>query len=134
FNAIGYHFVIGIDGLIEPGRPLATAGAHAVNFNARSIGVCLIGSDRFTWSQWRSLEELITRLRGEFPKARILGHRDLPRVAKECPGFDVREWLARGMRPADGEIFEESPTSGHHPLPGGEEPNRDPMAPPIRTS
>jgi hypothetical protein len=33
---------------------------------------------------------LIRELKARFPKARILGHRDLPGVRKECPCYDVR--------------------------------------------
>ena len=30
FNSIGYHYVIGIDGTIQSGRPVSVAGAHCV--------------------------------------------------------------------------------------------------------
>jgi len=30
-----------------------------------------------------------------YPKAKILGHRDLPGVRKACPCFDVRKWWER---------------------------------------
>ncbi len=33
---------------------------------------------------------LIRDLLKRFPKARILGHRDLPEVRKACPSYDVR--------------------------------------------
>ena len=40
---IGYHYVIRRDGTIEPGRPEWMIGAHCVNHNAHSIGVCYEG-------------------------------------------------------------------------------------------
>lgn len=105
---IGYHFVIKRDGAIEVGRPLKTAGAHAVNHNANSIGVCLVGgldakgkaSATFLREQYETLEALLNELRAEFPNTAILGHRDLPKVAKECPSFNVRTWCtSRGIDP-----------------------------------
>ena len=37
---IGYHYVIRRNGEIEPGRPEWMVGAHCVNHNSHSIGVC----------------------------------------------------------------------------------------------
>lgn len=97
----GYHFYIRRDGLIEEGRPLTMAGAHAKGHNAHSIGICLIGGvnkkqkpeDNFTDAQWNSLEALYRMLDHEYPGARHLGHRDLPKVNKACPSFDVQTKL-----------------------------------------
>ncbi len=43
WNGIGYHYVIRRDGQIEPGRPEWMVGAHCVNHNAHSIGICYEG-------------------------------------------------------------------------------------------
>ena len=40
---IGYHYVIRRDGTIEPGRPEWMVGAHCLNHNAHSIGICYEG-------------------------------------------------------------------------------------------
>ena len=40
---IGYHYVIRRNGEIEPGRPEWMVGAHCVNHNSHSIGVCYEG-------------------------------------------------------------------------------------------
>ena len=40
FADIGYHYVIGLNGEIRPGRSEAIAGAHCTGHNSRSIGVC----------------------------------------------------------------------------------------------
>ena len=40
---IGYHYVIRRDGSIEKGRPEWMIGAHCVNHNAHSIGICYEG-------------------------------------------------------------------------------------------
>lgn len=62
-RSIGYHWVIGLDGVILPGRHPAEVGAHAAGFNANSLGVCLVGGlerhAQYTPAQWRSLELLV---------------------------------------------------------------------------
>ena len=40
---IGYHYVVRRNGEIEPGRPEYMVGAHCLNHNAHSIGVCYEG-------------------------------------------------------------------------------------------
>lgn len=98
WNGIGYHRVIALDGTVEPGRPMERAGSHAVGFNATSIGVCYIGGvaadgktpkDTRTPAQKAALLAELKVLKAKFPKAKIMGHRDLPRVAKACPSFDA---------------------------------------------
>lgn len=101
WSDVGYHFIIRRNGIIENGRPLERAGAHVKNFNSNSIGICLVGGlnasgageNNFTIEQFSSLETLLKSLKGKFPNAQILGHRDFPKVAKECPCFDVRDWV-----------------------------------------
>lgn len=101
FIRIGYHFVIRRDGTIEKGREISEPGAHARGWNHRSIGICLVGGlkpdgktpeDNFTVEQWDSLAEVLRDLRVVFPNTDIVGHRDLPGVAKACPCFDVAQW------------------------------------------
>ncbi len=114
--AIGYHFVISPNGAVATGRHFDEIGAHAQGFNSKSIGICLIGTDQFTRAQWKSLEKnvcgLVTDIvllqetkDSEIP--RVLGHRDLPDVRKECPGFSVAEWRTHQMRPLPGHILDE---------------------------
>ena len=101
WSDIGYHQVIRRNGAIELGRPLHVSGAHAKGFNARSVGVCLVGGidnsgkaeNNFTVEQMESLVVTLDYWRRIYPKAEVLGHRDLPGVAKACPSFDVRKWL-----------------------------------------
>jgi N-acetyl-anhydromuramyl-L-alanine amidase AmpD len=118
FFAVGYHYVVRRDGTVEKGRPEDQPGAHAVGYNEKSIGVCLVGGvehfdknrnkrreqdefvarDNFTPAQKSSLATLLKDLKARYPQAAVLGHRDLPPRAhgttKECPGFDVRAWWA----------------------------------------
>ena len=43
FWSIGYHYVIRLDGTIEPGRDVTLDGAHCMGWNQRSIGICYVG-------------------------------------------------------------------------------------------
>ena len=35
----------------------------------------------------------IKYLKRMYPRAEVIGHRDFPGVKKDCPSFDVKEWL-----------------------------------------
>ena len=96
WKGIGYHFVVRRTGEIEVGRPLEEVGAHVVNHNRHSIGICYEGGldalgrkvDTRTPEQVKALRELVERLHARFPKALIVGHRDL-NPGKKCPCFEV---------------------------------------------
>lgn len=107
-QAIGYHFVIYSTGAIATGRHLEEIGAHAKGFNSKSIGICLLGTDKFYREQWDALRDNISLLtqKNHYPSARIVGHRDLPNVHKECPGFNVADWLVNDMQPLPGHILD----------------------------
>jgi N-acetylmuramoyl-L-alanine amidase len=85
-HAIGYHFVIYPNGANATGRDVGEIGAHAKNFNARTISICLIGTDKFTREQWWTLRDIVVLLRIKHLDARVIGQRDLPNVKKTCPG------------------------------------------------
>ncbi len=96
WSDIGYHFVVGIDGTVEPGRPLAQPGAHCRGHNARSVGICYVGGlaadgrtpkDTRTPAQRAAMLTLLRELKQQFPAAAIHGHRDF--AAKACPSFDA---------------------------------------------
>jgi N-acetyl-anhydromuramyl-L-alanine amidase AmpD len=113
FREIGYHYVILANGELRVGRPVTEVGAHASGHNKDSIGICMIGgvdakgrsACNFTSAQFKALRELIVNLRVSWPRATVLGHRDLSpdrngdgRITsqewlKDCPCFDVREWM-----------------------------------------
>jgi N-acetyl-anhydromuramyl-L-alanine amidase AmpD len=89
---VGYHYVIRRDGTIEAGRPEWLVGAHCVNHNKYSIGVCYEGgldargqpADTRTAAQKATLRNLLTDLHRRYPRAVIVGHHDL-NPQKECP-------------------------------------------------
>jgi N-acetyl-anhydromuramyl-L-alanine amidase AmpD len=114
WSDVGYHFVIRRNGKVEKGRIINDIGAHVAGYNAVSVGVCLVGGlngngravNNFTQEQMESLVSTVQYLKGLYPSAEVLGHRDLSpdknndgkitpdEWLKACPCFDVREWWA----------------------------------------
>lgn len=96
WRSIGYHAVIRRDGTIEPGRPVNEMGAHCYFHNRHSIGICYEGgldaegkpADTRTPEQKKAMRELLEKLHKEYPKALIVGHRDLA-PGRDCPCFDA---------------------------------------------
>ena len=94
----GYHWYIDREGTIKKGRPEKLAGAHVRHYNQHAIGVCYEGGldekgrpkDTRTPEQKAALWFLLEDLKKDYPKAKIVGHRDFPHVAKQCPCFDVQ--------------------------------------------
>lgn len=131
-GSIGYHWVIYTNGALATGRHVSEPGAHVAGWNARSIGLCLVGTDAYSADAWAALADQVRHLAGLYnvplqfadaarlgQRARgICGHRDLspdrdgsgtvePREwLKTCPGFDVRDWLAADMVPPAGRVLE----------------------------
>ena len=100
FSCWGYHYYIRKSGQIEPMRDEDTVGAHARGFNAISLGVCYEGGldadgkpkDTRTLEQKGALLALLRELKRQFPKALVVGHRNLNPM-KGCPCFDaVKEY------------------------------------------
>lgn len=108
WDGIGYHYVVcngltefngeydvKLDGKIETGRPLERPGAHCEGNNYDSIGVCLIGKDKFTHLQIESLLTIIERMRERFGKIAIYGHYEMKsgiKQGKTCPNIDMVEF------------------------------------------
>ena len=98
---IGYHYVVRRNGQIELGRPEFLIGAHCVNHNAHSIGVCYEGGlnargqpeDTRTPEQKSALRALLKDLHRRYPQALIVGHHDLnPQKACPCIENVAREY------------------------------------------
>ena len=98
FGFTGYHYYITRDGQVYQTRHENLVGAHALHYNQHSIGVCYEGGldfmkrpkDTRTEAQKAALWALLKSLKVDYPDAKILGHRDLPNVHKDCPCFDAR--------------------------------------------
>ena len=93
WDGIGYHKIIRKSGMIENGRPEYWMGAHVKGKNNISLGVCLIGRNKFTKKQFISLEKVLRKWKTLYPKAQIVGHRDTGNTNKTCPNFDVKTWI-----------------------------------------
>ena len=117
FRTIGYHWVIEPDGKIIKGRPESEVGAHVEGHNHDSIGICLIGSERFTQAAWNSARLLGLQVEDRYPAAHHYGHRDFSpdlngdgkiqkcEWIKTCPGFDVHDWRDAGFIPKEEDIL-----------------------------
>ena len=87
WSGIGYHFFVRKDGTVWRGRPEDRVGAHTVDFNARSIGICFEGNfelEPISDFQKAAGFELIAYLKGKYPIKDIKGHGELKATA--CPG------------------------------------------------
>lgn len=109
FGDIGYHYYVEKDGSVHKGREENCIGAHVRNHNRHSIGICYEGgldesgrpADTRTEAQKEALLTLLTQLKERYPRALIVGHRDLSpdlnhdgRITpnewiKQCPCFDA---------------------------------------------
>lgn len=105
----GYHYVISPDGAITQLLDEQQVSNSVKGYNQTSINVAYIGGidsngkavDNRTEAQKASLLKLLKELRGRYPKAQILGHRDISpdtnhngkvdswERIKECPCFDA---------------------------------------------
>lgn len=118
-TSIGYHFVVYTRGAIATGRHIDEVGAHVQGYNATSIGVCMLGTDKFTRAQWDALREHLcglARMLEEqrlFPSkrrynnpspaesltifeklsVRVVGHRDLSPDKNGDGVVDKYDWL-----------------------------------------
>lgn len=105
----GYHYVIQADGTITQllGEQFVSNGVKG--YNSTSVNVAYMGGidakgnavDNRTDAQKQSLITLLKELKGRYPKAQILGHRDISpdtnhngivdpwERIKACPCFDA---------------------------------------------
>ena len=105
----GYHYVVHADGKVSQllGEQFVSNGVKG--YNSTSINVAYIGGidskgkavDNRTAEQKASLVKLFKELKGRYPKAEIMGHRDISADTngngivdpweriKECPCFDA---------------------------------------------
>ena len=106
----GYHYVIQADGTITQllGEQFVSNGVKG--YNSTAINVAYMGGidergkavDNRTEEQKASLVKLLKELKGRYPKAEIMGHRDISpdtngngivapwERIKECPCFDAK--------------------------------------------
>ena len=104
---IGYHLYVRKDGSVHAGRPLWASGAHTLNFNGRTLGICCEGNydvERdMPPAQLQALRGAIAYLRELYPDAVVKCHRDYNATA--CPGryfpfAAATEYITGGASPA----------------------------------
>ena len=93
FKTIGYHAVIhrlpDDSVVVSPGRPETVIGAHTLNYNANSLGICCAGNYSFVEMPDDIYQALLTQLRlwmkqYNIPASEVRGHREV--AATACPG------------------------------------------------
>ena len=87
WSGIGYHYFVRKDGTVYRGRPENTVGAHAINANLNSIGICAEGNyekETMPEVQKNAIKELITDIKSRYRDLAIKGHKEV--TATSCPG------------------------------------------------
>lgn len=95
YGQCSYHYYVRRNGDVIPLLPESVQGVHARHYNHCSLGIVYegglnehgIAADTRTDAQKHSLYELLKELTAEYPQARIMGHCELPGVAKKCPCY-----------------------------------------------
>lgn len=98
YGQCSYHYYVRYDGSVIPLLSESVQGIHVKGYNRCSLGIVYEGGlnekgeaeDTRTEAQKHALIALLRALKADYPDAQILGHRDLPRVKKDCPCFDAR--------------------------------------------
>lgn len=107
FLDVGYHYVIRRSGKIEIGRSENQVGAHCQGHNQDTIGICLIGTRKFTVMQYEALVTLVKTIkeRHRIFIDDIYGHYEF-NEGKTCPGVDMNLMRAfLGVKLLDRSIF-----------------------------
>jgi N-acetylmuramoyl-L-alanine amidase len=98
----GYHYIIKSNGqlvkLLDESKNSYGVYAH----NNECISLSYIGGidkagkpkDTRTRAQENTMFDKIVELTERYPKAKVVGHRNMPGVNKACPSFDVKTWLS----------------------------------------
>ena len=110
WKQVGYTDMIHLDGsverLVENNEDAyvddweITNGAKGYNGISRHVvyvgGLskdCKTAKDTRTPAQLRAMKEYVLDFHKRFPQVKIIGHREI--ADKDCPSFDVQEWLAQ---------------------------------------
>lgn len=107
----GYHRIIKPNGEVVELAPAERIVNGVAGHNTHSYHICWIGGqqgiDNRTIEQKCVLEQEVKTAMRMFPKAKVVGHRDLSpdlngdgiispnEWTKECPSFEVKDWLIK---------------------------------------
>lgn len=87
WSGCGYHYFVRKDGTVYIGRDEKAVGAHCLNYNAVSIGICVEGNfnvEAMGEAQYNALLKLIRFICNKYGINKICGHRELN--STDCPG------------------------------------------------
>lgn len=84
-------------GLFEVGRGMdfdkyvdsSERGAHALGYNKKSLGICLIGVDKFRVEQFQTALIACAMYKRINPEIKIIGHYECEGTSKTCPNFEM---------------------------------------------
>lgn len=92
---IGYHYLIGKNGLIYEGRDWSVRGTHVERYNTGSLGICLLGNFMETApevNQLNSALALINWLGERLQLSHIASHRQF-NPQTQCPGDNLQAYI-----------------------------------------
>jgi len=98
---VGYHKLIQADGTVNTLASYEQVTNGVAGYNSQSIHISYIGGidkqgkpfDSRTPQQKESLLKLVKEAKELYPNAKVLGHKDFPKVNKACPSFSVEDFL-----------------------------------------
>lgn len=94
-----YNFLVDRNGVAYEGRGWLVVAAHSAGNNTAWIGICFIGRDNDVTdaakNTIRALYDEANRLSGK--TLQFSGHGQLPGANTDCPGNNLRAWVAAGM-------------------------------------
>lgn len=93
----GCHYIIDREGSIHQHRAHNVVAVSGRPHNQTSVVIVLAGMAPHTAEQLTALARVVTSLELLYPGAEVVGHRDLPDVRTDAPGFDVGAWWT-GLR------------------------------------
>lgn len=93
----GYHIIIKSSGEYTVLQELQDSTNGVKGYNHNSIHVSYIGGvnskgkaiDNRTQEQIKTMEHIVNAIQDKY-NLELMGHRDFPRVAKDCPSFDAK--------------------------------------------
>ena len=113
-----FHHLIDLSGRVHSCLGHERIGHHARGWNTDSLGIALVGANKFSRPQWRALAELVEGLAVQYQiplevpnfiggcVSGVAGHCDLPNaINRHSPNFSVRDWLAAGMQPTPEQVL-----------------------------
>lgn len=97
---VGYHYYITKDGTVKQARADIDDGAHTINYNSRSLGICLAGNFDATLpteAQIKSLKILLQAKSAQYniPLSKVVPHRTF--AVKTCYGNRLSDSWARDL-------------------------------------